>query len=189
MLDQKFRAELWSHIFCKGGFGWAVKEWCVGVQKVVHSKPSNGSGLTVRSGLLMTEEIFSPQALRKLYNDNNSRFDTRCSPVMRIQSAVKCHCYLTQKQHTTVNSTAACRRKWYNAASFSFQCLRRHTNTHSVNLPIAKCTESAVLFMVSDHRRRSCKSFTPSILRIKSRTSSKFKFLGVPEKNKQKTLK
>jgi hypothetical protein len=27
----------------------------------------------------------------------------RCiSSVMKIQSAVKCHCYLTQKQHTTV---------------------------------------------------------------------------------------
>jgi hypothetical protein len=24
------------------------------------------------------------------------------SPGMRIQSAMKCHCYLTQKQHTTV---------------------------------------------------------------------------------------
>jgi hypothetical protein len=41
----------------------------------------------------------------KKYN-NNSRFDTHCISVMRIQSAVKCHCYLTQKQHTTVMQPA-----------------------------------------------------------------------------------
>jgi hypothetical protein len=36
-------------------------------------------------------------------NNNNSRFDMRSiSSGMRIQSTVKCHCYLTQKQHTTV---------------------------------------------------------------------------------------
>jgi hypothetical protein len=35
--------------------------------------------------------------------NTNTRFDTRCiSSVMKIQIAVKCHCYLTQKQHTTV---------------------------------------------------------------------------------------
>jgi hypothetical protein len=35
------------------------------------------------------------------------RFDTRCiSSVMRIQSAVKCHCYLTQTQHTIVMQPA-----------------------------------------------------------------------------------
>jgi hypothetical protein len=38
---------------------------------------------------------------------NNSRFDMRCiSSVMRIQSAVKCHCYQTQKQRTTVMQPA-----------------------------------------------------------------------------------
>jgi hypothetical protein len=40
-------------------------------------------------------------------NNNNTRFDTRCiSSDMRIQSAVKCHCYLIQKQHTTVMQPA-----------------------------------------------------------------------------------
>jgi hypothetical protein len=44
---------------------------------------------------------------KKVSNNNNSRFDMRCiSSVIRIQSAVKCHCYLTQKQHTTVMQPA-----------------------------------------------------------------------------------
>jgi hypothetical protein len=36
-------------------------------------------------------------------NNNNSKFNTCCiSSVMKIQSAVKCHCYLTQQQHTNL---------------------------------------------------------------------------------------
>jgi hypothetical protein len=45
--------------------------------------------------------------MRTNNNNNNSRFDMRCiSSVMRIQSAVKCHCYPTQIQHTTVMQPA-----------------------------------------------------------------------------------
>jgi hypothetical protein len=62
------------------------------------------------------EEVTSPAVFRSIFCESMpeasnvfsssyflTRFDTRCiSSGMRIQSVVKCHCYLTQKQHTTV---------------------------------------------------------------------------------------